>query len=205
MPLKSGCFDLFLCNTIAVELDFPWCKSTSLNFPSVRTGTKAGAKMTPCSSTTGAPSGTHTCGRSGHCPVPQSDGWGKGFGRGLSDAPVHVLPFLREKWVWVRPFPTATRYVRGVGAHRSDLQEVVNPWGKIPNPCNAVGHACAPEDATPLLAACPGRGELPPAQCGLAEVGSRLSGHSTNTGIYRVTRGDPMALGPAAPLATPRQ
>lgn len=56
MPLMSGCFDLLLCSTIAVELHFPWCESTSLNFPSVRTGTK-GAKMTLWPSRTGAPSG----------------------------------------------------------------------------------------------------------------------------------------------------
>lgn len=79
MTLMSGRFDLLLCSTIAVELHFPWCESTSLNFPSVRTGTK-GAKMTLWPSRTVAPSGTPLCGRSGRCPVLQSDRWGKLFG-----------------------------------------------------------------------------------------------------------------------------
>lgn len=35
MPLKPGRFVL-LCSTIAVELGFPWCRSTSLNFPPVQ-------------------------------------------------------------------------------------------------------------------------------------------------------------------------
>lgn len=43
MLLRSGHFGV-LCSIVALELDFPWCKSTSLCVPSVRTGTKAEAK-----------------------------------------------------------------------------------------------------------------------------------------------------------------
>lgn len=116
---------------------------------------------------------------------PQSDRWGKGFGKGLSDAPVHVLLFLRGTWVRVSPFPAATKRVSGARARRGGPREAGNPWGKIPDPCNAAGPCCG----QPVLA----MGELPPARRSLAEGR-----------IYGLTRGDPTALGPAAPLPPPR-
>lgn len=111
---------------------------------------------------------------------PQSDRWGKGFGEGLSDAPVHVLLFLRGTWVRVSPFPAATKRVSGARARRGGPREAGNPWDKIPDPCNAVGPRCS----QPVLET----GELPAARRSLAEGR-----------IYGLTRGDPTALGPAAP------